>query len=298
MKKILWLLFGCGFLIALTYYIFLRPFEFEVKFKAATLPGDLIETIRIWDRSFNNENSLKVDSLSRLRQTIIWKGRSYIYDWHFIMMNDTTTKVNIQISEPSHSVRNKLLIPFTNQQIENDASEISNTFYGILKEHLKITSVKIVGKAYLDSSFCVCRLLETDQISKANGMMRDYTLLASFIDAHKLLLAGPPNVRIREWNHDKGLLKFNFCFPIKPSDSLPTTDSLIYKKFKGEKVIMAEYHGNYITSDRAWYELILYAKKNGYKVTGLPIEYFYNNPNLGLSQDKWRAEVYLPIAEK
>ena len=298
MKKFLWMLLVGGLAIFLTYYLFLRSFEYEIKLNAATVSGDLIETIRMWNRSLDSTRIIEIDSFYRLKQSIVRKKREYVYDWHFNSVNDSLTVVNIQISEPARSLMNRILIPFTNQPIEIDALEISTTFYEILKEHLKITSVKVIGEAELDSSFCVCRSLATNQIDKANGMMKDYPILTSFIDFHKLILAGPPSVRIREWNHERGALKFDFCFPIKPGESLPITDSLIYKKFRGEKVIKAEYHGNYITSDRAWYELILYANKNGYKVTGLPIEYFYNNPNLGLSQDKWKAEVYLPVGDK
>lgn len=298
MRKILWMLLGGGLAISLTYYLFFKPFEYEIKFKAATVSGDLIETIRIWNRSLDSAKIIEVDSFYRLTQSIVRKKREYVYDWHFSSVNDSVTVVNIQISEPNRSLINKILIPFTKQPIEIDAREISTVFYEILKEHLKITSVKILGKTELDSSFCVCRSLATYQVDKANGMMRDYPILTTFIDVHKLSIAGPPSVRIREWDHNKGSLAFDFCFPIKPSSSLPIVDSLFYKNFKKEKVIRAEYHGNYITSDRAWYELMSYANKNGYKVTGLPIEYFYNNPNLGLSQDMWKAEVYLPVGDK
>ena len=126
----------------------------------------------------------------------------------------------------------------------------------------------------------------------------DYSLLTSFVDFHKLKGDGPPSVRIREWDHGLGLLKFDFCFPILPIDSLPMIDAFHYKKFKRENVLKVEYYGNYITSDRAWYQAIYYAERNGYKINGLPIEYFYNNPNLGMNESEWKAEVYLPVKRK
>jgi hypothetical protein len=41
--------------------------------------------------------------------------------------------------------------------------------------------------------------------------------------------------------------------------------------------------------------LIRFAQEKGYKINGLPIEYFYNNPNLGLAEEDWKAEIFLPI---
>lgn len=285
-------------LVVLLYYLFVRPFEFQVNFKAKTLPGDLIETIRIWNRSLDSAKVVEVDSLSGLKQTFVWETRRYVYNWHFNIISDSLTKVSIRISEPGRTILNKLLIPFTDQPIERDANDISNRFYEILKTHLEITTVKIIGEVELDSVFCVCRSLETNQIDKANGMMMDYPLLTSFVDSHKLKGDGPPIVRIREWDHGRGLLKFDFCFPILNMDSLPVIDAFHYKNFKKQNVLKAEYHGNYITSDRAWYQVIHYAERNGYKISGLPIEYFYNNPNLGMNESTWKAEVFLPVTKK
>lgn len=294
MRKSL-LIFSCLVTIGLLYYLFIRSFEFEVNFKAKTLPGDLMETIRIWNRSLDSANVIKVDSLSSLKQVIVKENRAYIFDWHFTTINDSTTEVNIRISQPDRIIKNKILIPFSEQPIEQDASDISNEFYEILKQHLEITSVKIIGEVELDSVFCACRSLETKQIEKAYGMMREYPILTSFVVSYDLKPDGQPIVRLNEWNHSLGLLKFDFCFPIVQSDSLPLISEITYKKFKKEKVLKAEYHGNYITSDRAWYELIQYAERNGNKINGLPIEYFFNNPNLGMSARGWKAEVFLPI---
>ena len=64
-----------------------------------------------------------------------------------------------------------------------------------------------------------------------------------------------------------------------------------------KKALMAIYNGNYITSDRAWYALLDYAEKNEIPITGLPLEIFYNNPNMGADEKNWKAEVFMPFAE-
>lgn len=281
--------------LGLGYYLFLIPYEFEVRFQAKTLPGDLIETIRIWNRSLTKPQEVKVDSFARLDQVVTVENRTYKYRWSFDQINDSTTKVRIQISEPGRRIANKVLVPFTIQNIEIDSDTISRVVYGIIKEHLQITKVKVIGEAQLDSVFCVCRSLETDQIDKAKGMMKDYALLTSFIADHYLTPKGKPMVRVTKWNHRFGKLKFDFCFPIEYTDSLPSTHALSFKKFGSQTVLKAEFRGNYITSDRAWYSLLQYAQVNGYRTLATPIEYFYDNPNTGMNEINWKAEVHLPI---
>src|SRR5690606_8085530 len=297
MKKGLWVILSiCA--IAIVYYLFVRPFEFEVTFKANTLPGDLIETIRIWDRSLSEAEVLQVGSLSGLDQKISRDGGAYIFRWRFTLRDDTTTHVRIQITEPGRELSNKILIPFTTQPIETDARDIATEFYDILKEHLKITSVKVIGVAELKRKFCACTTLETEQVAKAEGMMRDFPLLTTFVSAYDLEPDGFPIVRVKEWGHNEGQLTFDFCFPIVRKESLPENEYIEYKEVGGEYALKAEYHGNYITSDRAWYELLHYARKNGYKVSGLPIEHFHHNPNLGVREHEWQADVYLPVERK
>jgi len=61
------------------------------------------------------------------------------------------------------------------------------------------------------------------------------------------------------------------------------------------KVIKATYNGNYITSDRAWYSLLQYAKNNNLEVSQHLLEIFYSNPNMGGDELDWKAEIFLPI---
>ncbi|MBT1703484.1 hypothetical protein, partial [Chryseosolibacter indicus] len=164
-------------LIALMYYLFIRPFEFEVKFKAHTLPGDIIQTIRLYNKSTPDTKIVEVDSLKSVKQSVVVGERAYIYNWSFESENDSLTRVKVQVSEPDRKFLNKLLVPFTTQSIEKDAVDNVKKIHEVLKSHLSITTVKIKGEAELDSSFCACSSLKTRQIEKGNGMMKDYPLL-------------------------------------------------------------------------------------------------------------------------
>jgi effector-binding domain-containing protein len=277
------------------YYFFLRPYEYAVNFKAKTTSGDIIQTVRIWNKSLESGVIDKVDSFHSLQQSISYGSRNYLYHWYLRIDNDSITKVNVKISEPTQSFLNKVLVPFTEQPIEQDAAKLITEFYEVLQAHLNITKVEVLGETNLEPSFCVCRSLIADQLNKANGMMKDYTLLTSYIESHNLVASGPPSVRIKEWNHSNGKIKFDFCFSILPIDSLPDAESVFFKKFEGVLALKAEYHGNYITSDRAWYALLQFAQLRDYPINNKPIELFYDNPNLGLNEKEWRAEVFMPL---
>ncbi len=297
MKKI-WIWAGGLAVVALIYYIGFRPFEYVVNFKAATVSGDIISTLRIWNRSLENARIIQVDSTNGLQQEIVFKQRSYLYTWRFTPISDSLTSVAIQVSQPGQRLWNKLLVPFTTQPIEEDAGYFGKNFYEVVKTHLEITKVRIIGETSLDSSFCVCRSYQTDQIAKANAMMKDYLLISSFVDFHKFKLNGPPMVRVNEWNHQLGKLKFDFCFPIYRPEIIPVTDSVAFKAFDKQVALKAEYRGNYITSDRAWYQLLDYAYKNGYKVIARPVEIFHDNPSMGFNERNWKADIYLPVVKK
>jgi hypothetical protein len=294
MKKVV-LLGIVTVLIICAWYLFLKPFEFEVNFKAKTLPGDVIQTIRIWDKSRSDLEVQSVDSVFELHQKVTVNNRTYLYEWKFENIHDSLTNVQIGITQPSRKILNKILIPVTEQAIEVDANQIAHEFYKILREHLRITKVEVQGERESPSSFCVCRSMTTAQTEKANGMMKDYEVLTSFISTFNLKPNGPPIVEIKEWSHGGNSLKFDFCFPVEEAKFLPVSSSVVYKEMKGRKALKAVYNGNYITSDRAWYALLAFANRNGYKVAGSPIEVFHNNPNLGLSEEKWKADIYLPI---
>ena len=281
--------------VGLGWYFFVKAGEFSVSFKAKTLPGDIIQSLAIWNKSLTPSEELQIDSLSTVTQLMNVENRHYNYIWELDRLNDSTTSVRVSISQPNRQLLNKLLVPFSSQPIEKDAERLVREFYKVVQEHLKITRVNVEGIDTLDSRFCVCLPLKTKQTDKANGMMSTYNFLVSYIEDNSLEVAGKPMIDIQSWDHNLGQLEFDFCFPIRESDSLPSDPSFFYKSIGLQKALKANFYGNYITSDRAWYYLKDYAASHNLEVVGLPKEIFYNNPNMGIDETKWKAEVYLPV---
>jgi len=80
-------------------------------------------------------------------------------------------------------------------------------------------------------------------------------------------------------------------------DSLPSGGLVTFKQFEGGQYLKATYNGNYISSDRAWYALLDYAEQKGIEIEGKPVEIFFNNPNMGGDELKWRADIYMPLSQ-
>ena len=127
--------------------------------------------------------------------------------------------------------------------------------------------------------------------------MENFTYLTNELYNSGAELNGPPMLEVTKWDMENDSLYYNFGQPIIRSDRLPMGTDIQYKRVFGKKALKAEYNGNYITSDRAWYALLDYARKNNIEVEPKPVEIFYNNPNTGGGELSWKAFVYMPIKE-
>jgi len=110
-------------------------------------------------------------------------------------------------------------------------------------------------------------------------------------------ITGKPFLEVYEWDVQNQKVKYNYCFPIKQSDSLPQNNEVKFKKINSKKALKATYYGNYRTSDRAWFTIYDYAIRNDIRIEHTPLEIFYNNPFTGGNELEWRAEIYMPIVE-
>jgi effector-binding domain-containing protein len=297
MKKTLF-----GILIALAVllsgYLFLYPYDYVVRFEADTFPGTINQSIKLWHRGAGVEGTEIIqDDLYHLEQMVQAGDSVHRYRWTIEPLTDSTSRITVKITDPDHSFKNKLQVPFTDAAVEKSAVRHVKDFANDLNDHLKLFRVRIEGEAELPGTFYAYVNLKTSQHGKAGGMMDHYMLLSDLLAGNQVTLNGPPMIVVNEWDRETDSLDFNFCFPIIRSDRLPNHPDIDYKRIFPKKALKATYNGNYITSDRAWYALLDYAEKHGLEVDDKPVEVFYDNPNLGGDALRWKAEVYLPLRE-
>lgn len=294
MRKIFLFLSLVG-VIALLWYLFITPYDYKVTFSVKTFPGTINQSIKLWSKSLDDSKLINQVSINSIEQQLKAGDYTYTYKWEMNLINDSTSKVIVYITEPENSLINKISIPFVDTEIEQHAKNNVTDFYDRLNEHLDKIKVKVEGVSEVERSYCVYIPLTTTQVGKARGMMDYYSFLSSFILDNGIQTDGFPFVEVTNWDMAHDSIEFNFGFPITKTDTLPTNKLLKYKWLEQTKAIKATYNGNYITSDRAWYALLHYAEKNGLEAIPKPMEIYHNNPNFDNNEKEWRADIYLPI---
>lgn len=279
----------------LLWYLFIKPYDYLVTFNVKAFPGTINQTIKIWNLSLDNSTIIEQNNINNLKQRITFNDTTYLYKWKMIAVNDSTSKVKVYIKDEHHSLKNRILFPFSNTDFEKRTKNTLVDFNNKLSEHIKSFKVTIKGESEIKFTYCAYISIKSKQLNKAKGMMQNYNLLSSFIFENNITLNGKPIVEITYWNMVNDSIHYNFCYPIIKNDSLPVNKIIKYKNIENKKALKAIYNGNYISSDRAWYALVDYAINNNIEIDKKPLEIFYNNPNMGGNALKWKAEVFLPI---
>lgn len=296
LKKITSVL-GIVLLCFLIWYFFLKPYDYLVSFKAKTFPGTINQSVKAWTISLDGATMEKTSNILQFDQTIPYNDSTFLYQWSINPINDSTSMVKVYVSDLDHSFNNRLTYPFYHTDFEKRVKNSMLDFNAKLKDHISKFSVKIDGESEIKEIFCAYVSIESSQIQKAFGMMKNYSFLSDFLTSSNAELDGRPFVIINDWDKENDFIKYDFCFPIKNNDSLVEHPVISYKLIKRQKALKATYHGNYIYSDRAWYALLDYAKEFNIPVESKPIEIFQNNPNIGGDELQWTAEVFMPIVE-
>lgn len=278
-------------------YFFLWPSDYRVSFNATTTAGTINQSIKSWNTQLKASEILPNPELNTLEQEIRINDSLHRYTWTISRLNDSTQRVHMDVKDLDHSLANKWEVLFkATPTIEVLAKKHAKSFYTLLQDHLSRIRVTIEGESTIPTLYCAYIPLKGLQIEKAKGMMQNYTLLSDVLLKNKVTLNGTPFVEITQWDKVTDSISYNFCFPIKRSENLPILKQIKYKRIFEQPAIKAVYNGNYITSDRAWYALLDYAKKNNIEVEETPIEIFFNNPNMGGDELNWNADIYMPIA--
>ncbi|MBO0321368.1 GyrI-like domain-containing protein [Muricauda sp. CAU 1633] len=282
---------------ALLWYLFLKPQDYQVNFKAKTIPGTIYETVKAWNKTLNDSATVSYESLTHFQQNLAINDSVHIYEWDITPINDSLSQIKVNIKDPDNSFANKIKVPFSDTDFEKGSRKRLLDFKQFLNDHLDDFKVSVIGDDSLFTSYCACIPIKTEQKYKASGIMANYSFISSILVENQVEMNGPPILEVVDWNIKADSLSYNFCYPIIRSEKLPQHPDLIYKRINIKKALKAIYNGNYITSDRAWYALLNYAEKNDIPVERKPVEIFFNNPNMGGNELTWKTEVYMPIKE-
>ena len=285
--------------LGLVGYLFVYPYDYIVRFEANTFPGTINQSIKLWNNTVGVSGTKVVqEDLYHLEQRVKVGDSVHIYNWEITPLTENTSKVTVRIKDQDHSLKNKFLVPFGGTAIEKSSVQNITAFVNELNDHLDVFKVQIDGPAELPSTFYAYVDLKTSQHGKAGGMMDTYMMLSDVLIRNNVTMNGPPMIIVDRWDQKVDSLEYRFCFPIIRSENLPRHPEIKYNRIFPKRALKATYNGNYITSDRAWYALMDYAKKEGLEVEETPVEVFFNNPNMGMDVVNWKADIYIPLAEE
>ena len=296
MKKVV-ILLGTLLVLGICWYLFVYPYDYVVRMQAKTFPAAITQTLKLWAKENSNMSILEQKGTESITMELSFGDSTHIYQWDILSIHDSLSKVNVYTKDETHSFKNKIGVPFTDTPFKKRTEKTLKDFLIIINEHIENFRVGTIVEEQFRERTCLCTAKETSQLEKANGMMRDNPLLSGTILKYGMEPDGPPLIEITEWNKEAGLLKYNFCYPIKEKDTLLDNPELFIRTISSVNALKTEYNGNYITSDRAWYVLSDFADKNNLAISGLPIEVFYNNPNLGGDALQWKAEIFMPLQD-
>ncbi|MEL4455329.1 GyrI-like domain-containing protein [Lutimonas vermicola] len=283
-----------GFLV---WYLFIKPYDYLVTFKAKTIPGVINQSLKLWNTSLEGAKIESTEDISVLKQTVPYRDSTFLYQYKIKPISDSTSIVKVYVTDLDHSFMNKLSHPFSHTDFEKRVKNSMVEFSDKLNEHISRFTVKVEGESEIKETYCAYISIECRQIEKALGMMKNFTLLSGTLLANNIELNGRPFISVNNWDMKNDRIQYDFCYPVKNNDSSFQHPKIAFKKINRKKALKAIYNGNYITSDRAWYALLDYANKNNIKLEQKPFEVFQNNPNMGGDELLWTTEVYLPIIE-
>ena len=83
--------FGFIMLAVLIWYLFIKPYDFSVSFKAKTFPEIVNQSVKVWNREV--KGSIEQNSDGSLEQKIQTQNSLLTYHWDVTMSNDSVSQV-------------------------------------------------------------------------------------------------------------------------------------------------------------------------------------------------------------
>lgn len=284
----------------LSWYLFIKKNDYTINLKIKTSTGTLFQGVKEWAnnrKKLYNENYqvLSKNNFEQLTQKLQTGDKTTIYDWTFLPVNDSVTQVSVAINQKGSSIYNRLTVPFFPTEFKQNQIEKIKDFKEGLEQHLKNFKIKIDGIQASEETTIAFIKLKSSLQEKAQTMIMNDSKLTGFLKNNNIKITGKPYVEIEKWDLEKEQLQFNYCFPVDKKTTFINDSIVHFKTLKSVKGIQATYFGNYRTSDKAWFQILDYAKKRNIKLQLNPIEHYFANPYNGGNELDWETKIIIPI---
>lgn len=271
-------------------------------------PGTAYHEISEWkkfnaDFSEDNITVIQGEPFKNLTQKVNSFNDSHIeFYWEFEKRNDSLTEVVLNVRSEKNSLSNRLDIinPFVKSNFIDSLKQNLLDFRQRLKNEQTAYRIQISDSIVISPALdCICHISENIPVrGKAIEMVETIDILEDYILSRKLKLTGNPFVKIIKWNREENIIDFEFCFPVNLVQDIRPSGEVKFRQFPSSTALKAVFNGNYRLSHKAWFDLLYTAEEKDLKTQGLPLEVFFNNPNIeSTPSTTWKAVIYLPVAE-
>lgn len=285
----------------LSWYLFFKKSDYTISFKVKAATGTVFQGIKEWSKVqavTKNENYkiLTIKNFNFIQQELKKGNQVYKYEWQMNAINDSVCEVVVDINQENASIYNRLTAPFFKTEFKEEQIAKIKDFRNGLNEHLKNFKIKIDGEAISEETFVAYINLKSILQEKAQTMIMNDSKITGFLHENNIEITGKPYLEVLNWNVETEKLDFNYCFPIDKNTKIIPNSIVKFKTIPAQKGLKATYYGNYRTSDRAWFSLLDYAKKNNLKIGNKPLEHFFANPFNGGNELNWKTIIIIPFS--
>ena len=302
MKKITLVLLGLV-IIGLGWFLFIKEFDHQFRFKTKYGSGAAYQEILDIDNFSANDPNSKVQILEKepfkniVQKVDLKNGNHLTLDWNFDFVNDSVTQVTVNTLDEKNSFQNRLevLNPFAKSKKIAMLKSNLNAINTKINAHQNYYKITLEDTASNPASNCACITSSSTLEKKAMAMMGTIDKLEEFIENYKLELDGYPMLKVTSWNLETNQITFDFCFPITAKKSLASVGNIQLKRIESKESLKAVFNGNYRLSHLSWLDLLEKAKRENITVDNLPLEIFYTNPRMGGEAIEWKAAIFMPL---
>lgn len=285
------------------WYFLIKQSDYIISFKAKAATGTISQGIQEWATNQNKAGKELATVLEKkgyeFLQLELSRGNHKIdYNCEIISLNDSISQVNIGVKELGHSLYNRITAPFIDTPFKKEQIAKVTDFKNGLDQHLKAFKVKIEGEGTSKSEFVAYITLTSIMSEKAQKMIASDNIITGYLQKNSIKIIGHPYVEITNWDRDKEILTFNYCFPVSKNATQVADPNVKFKVIPAMKGLKATYYGNFRTSDRAWFALLDYAKRNDIELENKVLENFLANPFNGGNELEWETKIIIPFASK
>jgi len=301
MKKNLRNLLFLGLAVLGIWYFAIKQEHYQISFTTRQPAAIVYNQILEWKGTKENGISKIVldqgNQYSELVQLVHVGDSIFKYHWQFSKANDSLTQVQVRITDEVNGFSQKIQVPFSNNDFVKRSIKNVQEVGDAMVLNTKKFRVHSIKDTVFPGGYCAYLTLESTVEKKAATMLYSISDLMGYVKENELELQGDPYLEVIHWNEETSEIRYNFCFPLSKSDSLPASTKVLFKETPSFKAIKAEFNGNYSISDNAWYYLMEYAEQNQLTVKNLPIELYLNDPHTSGTPLQWKANIYLPLVD-